>query len=41
VTNEGRSIACPLCGKDIVVDDLQGGRNTCPACRGSFICEGS
>jgi hypothetical protein len=41
VTNEGRSIACPLCGKDIVVDDLKGGRNTCPACRGSFICEGS
>ncbi|MEX1044802.1 MAG: hypothetical protein WEC73_01630 [Chthoniobacterales bacterium] len=41
VTNEGRSIACPLCGKDIVVDDLKGGRNTCPECGGSFICEGS
>lgn len=41
VTDGGRSIECPLCGKNIVVENLSGGRNTCPACHGSFICDPS
>ena len=41
VTDGGRSIECPLCGKNIFVENLSGGRNTCPACHGSFICDRS
>ena len=30
---------CPLCRADLQVDSLTVGRNTCPACAETFICE--
>jgi len=36
--DNGRSIACPLCGAGIPVAKLSDGSNDCPSCRESFVC---
>lgn len=39
VSDGGRAIACPLCGKDIPREKISHGRNDCPSCSGRFVCE--
>jgi len=39
VADEGRSIACPLCGKSIALEKVVKGRNHCPSCEGKFVGE--
>lgn len=39
VSDSGHSIHCPHCGADIPIERLSAGRNTCPSCKGGFICE--
>jgi hypothetical protein len=35
----GRAIACPLCGKNIPLEKVSQGRNSCPSCQGTFVGE--
>jgi hypothetical protein len=35
----GRAIACPLCGKNIPLEKVSKGRNSCPSCQGAFVGE--
>ena len=35
----GRAIACPLCGKNIPLEKVSKGRNSCPSCHGAFVGE--
>jgi len=35
----GRAIACPLCGKNIPLEKVSQGRNSCPSCQGAFVGE--
>lgn len=39
VSDEGRAIACPLCGKSIPLEKVIKGRNRCPSCQGNFVVE--
>jgi hypothetical protein len=39
VSEEGRAIACPLCGKNIAIESVNKGRNHCPSCGGKFVGE--
>lgn len=39
VADEGRSIACPICGKSIPLEKVVKGRNHCPSCEGKFVGE--
>lgn len=39
VSDGGRAIACPLCGKNIPLEKVSKGRNHCPACGGKFVGE--
>lgn len=39
VSDDGRAIHCPLCNAGIPVGQLAAGRNTCPSCKGDFVCE--
>ena len=39
VTDGGRAIACPLCGKTIPLEKISKGRNTCSSCQGTFVGE--
>lgn len=36
---DGRAIACPLCGKNIPLEKVSKGRNSCPSCHGAFVGE--
>ena len=35
----GSPVPCPLCGVPMPADSLKFGRNSCPSCEGSFLCE--
>ena len=35
----GRAIACPLCGKNIPLEKVSKGRNSCPSCHEAFVGE--
>lgn len=39
VADEGRAIACPICGKSISLETVIKGRNRCPSCQGNFVGE--
>jgi hypothetical protein len=39
VAEGGRAIACPLCGKNIPLEKISKGRNSCPSCKGAFVGE--
>ena len=39
VAEGGRAIACPLCRKNIPLGKVARGRNSCPSCHGTFVCE--
>lgn len=39
VSDGGRSIACPLCSKNIPLEKITKGRNVCPSCGGTFVGE--
>ena len=32
-------VSCPQCGIPLPADSLKFGRNSCPSCEGSFVCE--
>ena len=35
----GSPVPCPLCGVPLPADSFKLGRNSCPTCAGSFVCE--
>jgi hypothetical protein len=35
----GFPVPCPLCGVPLPADSFKFGRNSCPSCAGSFVCE--
>ena len=35
----GSPVPCPLCGASLPADSLKFGKNSCPSCASSFLCE--